>query len=48
MFKLYGNGTVMGEFETKEETKKAKKEFKEIERAMFNISKIKFEIVEEV
>ena len=48
MFKLYGNETLLARFNTKKECKEAKKEYKEIEKAMFGKCNIKFKIVEEV
>lgn len=47
MFKLYGNEKLMEEFETKEECKLAKKDYKEIAKVMLGKCNIKFKIVEE-
>lgn len=48
MFTLYGNGKVMGKYETKKECKEGKKEYIEIAKAMFGRCNIKFKIVEEI
>ena len=48
MFKLYGNGKLMEEFETKEQCKKAREDYKEIAKIMVGRNNIKFKIVEEI
>jgi hypothetical protein len=47
MFKLYGNGKLMEECETKEQCKKAREDYKEIAKIMVGRNNIKFKIVEE-
>lgn len=47
MFKLYGNGKLMEEFETKKECKTAREDYKEIAKTMLGKCNIKFKIVEE-
>lgn len=47
MFKLYGNGKLMEEFETKEQCKIAREDYKKIARVMLGRCNIKFKIVEE-
>lgn len=47
MFKLYGNGKLMEECETKKECKEMKKDYTEIAKIMVGRNNIKFKIVEE-
>lgn len=45
MFNLYGNDKLLDTFNTIEECEIAKKDYKEIERAIYGRTKIKYEIV---
>jgi len=47
MFRLYGNGKLMEECETKKECKEMKKDYIEVTKAMLGRCNIKFKIVEE-
>lgn len=47
MYKLYGNGNFLEEFETEEKAKTGIKQYKEIEKAIYDKSTIKYKIVEE-
>lgn len=47
MFKLYGDGKLMEECETKKECKEMKRDYIEIAQVMFGRCNIKFKIVEE-
>lgn len=48
MFKLYGNGKIIEECETKKECKEMKKDYIEITKAMFGRCNIKFRIEKEM